>query len=467
MPHLLYLAIGFPPAAKSCAYRMRTTANIFRDLGWEVTVVNLPEQAWEREYGVDRTLLDDVDPGIRHVDLPLCRIDLDPDIRSYSWFRARHPDRWRRWQRRLDAAVFPEVVFGRWRGTIERTALAVHAERPVDLTLVSPAPYTMLPAAVALYSKGVPFAVDYRDAWSLDVIKGEAAFAVNSRAGRWEQRLMRHAAAVWCVNEPIRDFYAQRYPAAADRLRVVRNGFDAGDAVPASNQPATDRAPGSEQPLRFGYLGTVNFPLTQTVALLSGWRAAREVEPVMAGSTFDWRGHIGAASARGSNAHAARIAEYARDGVGYGGPVAKADVGRVYAGWDALLLCLVGGRYVTSGKVYEYMATGLPIVSVHEPEHAASDLLRDYPLHVPCRSLEATDIASAIAQAARLARTLTAERREVARGHAAQYERRAQLEPAVRELAERFGGSAGAAVSADAAVSAGATAEPVAGEVAR
>jgi glycosyltransferase involved in cell wall biosynthesis len=389
---------------------------------------------------------------VRVVEMPLARVDLATEVREYSWLRARFPDRWRTWRYRRDQLTFPEKVFGSWRPVIEKSALQVHAERPVDLTLVSPAPYTMLPAGWALHKRGVPFAVDYRDAWSLDVIKGVEHFPVNSRAGRWEQRLMANAAAVWCVNEPILEFYQQRYPAAADRLRLVRNGFDASDDL---EHPVRERAAG--EPLRFGYLGTVNFPVSQTDALLAGWKQARAAEPALAGASLTFRGHLGAGAVKGANAHAQRITKAQPDGVSYGGPVRKADVHDVYGSWDALVLCLVGGRYVTSGKVYEYMATGLPIVSVHEPDHAATELLRDYPLHVPAASLAAADVGEALARGARLAATVTPEQRARARAFAAQYERGLQLRPAVVELHERFGGGtpASAERSEDALVTKG------------
>ena len=436
MPHLLYLAIGFPPAAKSSAYRMRATANLFSSLGWDVTVLTLPPESWELEYGIDLTLLDGVDPRIRVVEMPLIRTDLDPDVRSYSWLRARHPLRWRTWRYRIDQLPFPEMVFGRWRRTIERSVAQVHEERPVDLALISPAPYTTLAAAPVLHRRGVPYVVDFRDAWSLDVITGVEAFPRGGRAGRWEQRVLSGAAMVWCVNEPIAQFYRERYPELADRVRVVRNGFDASDDL---SHPSRQR--GADEPLEFGYLGTVNFPVQQTSDLLAAWRAARATEPALQGAHLTFRGHLGAGAAKGANAHASRIALYAGDGVSYGGPVRKADVHGVYGGWDALVLCLVGGRYVTSGKVYEYMATGLPIVSVHEPEHAAGDLLRGYPLHVAATSLTPDAIAEALARAARLAATATPEQKLEARAFAARYERGEQLRPGVLELHERFGSS--------------------------
>ena len=63
------------------------------------------------------------------------------------------------------------------------------------------------------------------------------------------------------------------------------------------------------------------------------------------------------------------------------------------------------GRYVTSGKVFEYAASALPIVSVHDPGNAASDVLRDYPLWFPVADLEPESIAAAVEAAADAART--------------------------------------------------------------
>ena len=60
-PHAVYLAIGFPPAAKSCAYRMRETANQLCAAGWDVTVVTVCRRAWDDDSGLDLSLLDAVD----------------------------------------------------------------------------------------------------------------------------------------------------------------------------------------------------------------------------------------------------------------------------------------------------------------------------------------------------------------------------------------------------------------------
>ncbi len=438
-PHLLYLAVGFPPAAKSSTFRLRETANVFADLGWDVTVLTLEERAWEREFGLDHTLSAGVSPRVRVVTMPLAREDLDPDIAGYSWLRARHPEGWRRWRRTRDTFAFPETVFGPWRRTVVRTALGVHGQRPVDLTLASVAPYAVLPAAWTLHRRhGVPFVIDYRDAWSLDVLTGVEAFPVRSRAGRWEQRLVSHAEELWYVNEPIRAFYRHRYPGVAERMRVVRNGYDPAPdpSGPAGSVRERDREAG--RPLQFGYLGTMNFPAQQTANMLAGWQSAREREPLLAGARLTLRGHIGPGASRGATEHDTRITRFRDAGVSHGGPVAKADVPAVYRGWDVLVLALVGGRFVTSGKVYDYMSTGLPIVSVHEPDHAAADVLQGYPLHVQARSLEAEDVAEAFAAAARMAVSATPQQALACTAFAARYERRLQLVPPITQLHERL-----------------------------
>ncbi|MGQ4406943.1 glycosyl transferase, partial [[Kitasatospora] papulosa] len=105
---MIYLAIGFPPAAKSCAYRMRETANQFVNAGWDVTVVTIAQDSWERDSGVDLTLLDQVDPLVKIVELPLAREDLETDIRLYSEARALKPNAWVADLRVRQTSTFPE-----------------------------------------------------------------------------------------------------------------------------------------------------------------------------------------------------------------------------------------------------------------------------------------------------------------------------------------------------------------------
>lgn len=429
-PHLIYLAIGFPPAAKSCAYRMRETANHFCALGWDVTVVTIQEESWEREYGLDHTLSEAVDPRVRIVELPLAREDLETDIRMFGEERALRPTQWAAKERERHLQFFPEPVFGGWRAALEQAVLDVHAKHPADLLLASCAPYVNMAAAWRLWDeRGVPYAVDFRDGWSVDVIGGGEAFTRDSEAGVWEERVLGDALAVWCVNDPIADFYRERYPELADRVEVVRNGFDP-DSV-----PEVTSAPDPAKGVTFGYLGSVNFKPVFLEAVLDAWRAARLRDPLVARSRFQIRGHIGAGASRESNAHMELIRAAESDGVSFGGPVPKAEVGATYAGWDALVLMLVGGRFVTSGKVYEFMASGLPVMSAHETDHDASTVLTGHPLWTGACGLDVKLLADSFCAAARLAVESSEADRTAAREHSARFTRSALIEPGVRRLA--------------------------------
>jgi glycosyltransferase involved in cell wall biosynthesis len=437
-PHVIYLAIGFPPAAKSSAYRMRETANQFAAAGWDVTVVTIQQDAWEREYGLDHSLSAGVDPRIEIVELPLERADLETDIRKYSAARTLRPRDWIYEQRQQSLKLFPEPVFGSWRPALEEAVLRLHREHPADLLVTTCVPYVNLAATWRLWEEHrVPYVVDFRDGWSVDVINGGEAFTRDSVSGKWEAKLLGDAVAFWCVNEPIAGWYRDRHPGVASRVRVVRNGFDR-DSIP-SQPHRPDPAAG----LTFGYLGALNLPLLLLKATLEGWKLARESEPLLANARFEVRGHVGAGWAREDNPHMEALRAAAVDGVTFGGPVPKAEVADAYARWDALVLMVTGGRYMTSGKVYEFMATGLPVVSAHEIEHDASTVLSDYPLWAGPPAMDAAGLADAFRLAAHKAVETSEADRAAARHTADRYARDTQLEPAVHEVTELISKAAG------------------------
>ncbi|AXG82474.1 glycosyltransferase [Streptomyces paludis] len=430
---MIYLAIGFPPAAKSCAYRMRETANQFINTGWDVTVVTIAQESWERDSGIDLTLLDQVDPRVKIVELPLAREDLETNIRLYSEERAISPTGWVAKLRERQTESFPEANFGAWRGDLEQAVLGVHAAHPADLLLASCVPYVNLAAAWKLWEEArVPYSVDFRDGWSIDVIDGVEAFSRDSEEARWEKKILENALSLWVVNDPIAGHYRTRYPDLADRVHVVRNGYD------ADSSPGRSHTPDPEAGLVFGYLGTVNFTTQHLTTVLNAWKAAREREPLLANARFEVRGHIGNGAGREANRHTEILKQAEADGVSFGGPAAKAEVASLYAGWDAMVLILIGGRYVTSGKVYEYMATGLPIVSAHLVEHDASNVLAGHPLWTGAVGLDEERLTGAFVEAARLAVETDDAMHAEAMSHADQFTREALMTVAVRDLVATF-----------------------------
>jgi glycosyltransferase involved in cell wall biosynthesis len=427
-PHLLYVAWGFPPARSGGVYRALATANAFARSGWRVTVLTADRETFERHTGTDPGLEDQVDSRIRVVRVPFAWPLQEQDRSRWPVLRRRFPRVWRRARIAADRIPFPETVYGPWRTPLARAAIGIHEEHPVDLVVASANPNVDFTAAHALHRhSAVPYVLDYRDAWLLDVFDGHQIHTDRSRAARWEKRLVGSAAEVWFVNAPIRDWHATRYPEAADRMHVVANGFDP-EFAPDGSRGGRRRG----GPLRFGYIGTVSAKVP-VAEFLEGWRAARRRCPELADATATVYGHLGFYAEQSPRLREL-LTGYSDDGVSYGGPVSKTAVAATYADLDALLLILGTGRYVTSGKVYEYMASGLPIVSVHHPDNAASTVLDGYPAWFAVADLSTDEIAARLCDAARVATEASPDRRSRCVEFAAQYVRDRQLMPRVEAL---------------------------------
>lgn len=427
-PHLLYVAWGYPPGRGGGSYRSLATPNAFARAGWKVTVLTGLRETFRYTTGIDERLEKRIDPSITVERIPFRAVPYEVDLRRWGWLRARFPEFHNAWRGFRDRRAFPERVYGGWRGPLEAAARRIHRTSPVSLTIASANPYVDFTAAAALHADaGVPYVLDYRDAWQLDVFSGERSTPANGDVARWESRLMADAHEIWFVNEPIRAWHAELHPQQADRMRVVANGYDA-ELVSFSDRVDPGRGDG----LTFGYIGTMS-PKVPLRELMAGWRLARERDELMARSTLVLHGDLGYAG-KANDEWLALLREYSAHGVEYRGPVSKIDLTATYDRFDALVLALGTGAYVTSGKVYEYCASGLPIASVHDPGNAASDVLRGYPAWSSAESLETEHVADALMRCAAMSARQTTHQRADAQGWAAKYERQAQLTPRITEL---------------------------------
>jgi glycosyltransferase involved in cell wall biosynthesis len=434
-PHVLYVAWGYPPCRGGGVYRALATANAFAAQGARVTVLTATRETFLHYTGADTSLEELIDPRIEVVRIPFDWPNLETDVRKWSPWRVLTPKLWRKARVKLDTRDFPEVGYGPWKRPLEEAAQRIHDKDPVDLVVASANPNVDFTVADHLHRvAGVPYVMDYRDAWMLDVFDGGLLHEEDSKVARLEKSLADAATEVWFVNEPIRRWHAERYPDTADRMHVVANGYDP-EFAPTPRLAATD----PDRPLNFGYIGTVSakVPLAEFAA---GWSIARRRSPALAGATAQIWGYLGFYAT--PSPHLVRlVAEHAEDGLSYAGPLPKQRVREVYDTFDAALLILGAGLYVTSGKVFEYAASALPIVSVHDPRNAASDVLTGYPLWFPVTDLHPETVARAIEQAAEAARTADEDVRRECRDFAVRYSRDLQLQPRVTSLLAAVSGT--------------------------
>ncbi|MEU3631375.1 glycosyltransferase [Streptomyces fradiae] len=493
-PRVLYLAFYFPPSRASGVYRARATANHLVEKGWDVTVCAAPLDFLYNVIGsVDEELSKTVDPRIRVERPSLNQYTWQQDLREYSWLRRSFPLMAKRVYMFSQTKLFPER-YSSWAWASVTRALKLHAKERFDVVVATGNPFASFGAAW-LFNKvtGVPYVMDYRDSWTLDLFHDEPAFPEGHIAWQWEKRMLDKASAAVFVNEALRGWHAERYPEVADRMMVVPNGWDA-DVLPkaveqaagvapaglpatasgeeasgegaasgeatvsgeeaanaaagAAEAPGGQAAPAGERraPLKFTYLGTLTAkqPVEE---MAEAFKIARR-HPDLADAELQIHGHLGffknspgTLKARLGLQDGPRPEGVEDTGLRYCGPVSKTEVGRVYEESDVLVFLAGGGRYVTSGKIFEYMAFGHPIVSVHQPGIAAQDVLDGYPLWFNADSLDVEELAASMVAAGKAARDLTPEQRAEARRHADTYTREATLIPFERRLREIVAGS--------------------------
>jgi glycosyltransferase involved in cell wall biosynthesis len=427
-PRLLYLAFYFPPSRASGVYRARATANHFAAAGWDVTVFAAPLRFLHDVVGsVDEKLLATVDPRVTVERPELNLYRWEHELREMSWFRGTMPALAQRFHSWREEKQFPEQYVSWARSAVGR-ALKLHRWQRFDAVLATGNPFAAFAAAWAIHRlTGVPYVLDYRDSWTLDLFTDEPAFPPKHPAWGWERRVIDRAAATVFVNDALRGWHARRYPAAADRMLVVPNGWDPDLLDPGPVEPC-----GRDRPLRYGYLGTIT--AKQPVEEMAAAFARARSHPDLAGAELNVYGHLGffrhSHSCYLPRLGLAPQGEPVPDtGIRLRGPVSKTDVSAVYADSDVLVFLAAGGRYVTSGKIFEYLATGRPIVSVHAPDIAAREVLRDYPLWFTADSLEVDQLAHSFVAAGKAARDAGPDLRAAARRYGDRFQRDAVLQP--------------------------------------
>lgn len=434
-PHLLYVAFAYPPSTASSVYRCLAVPNAFASAGWDVTVLTIDGETWSEVSGLDTELLNSINPAVRIVRISDGGSE-EPakgNLRAFPRLRVEAPYVWERLLSLRSTRSFPEAFHGLWLKPASEAAHRVHKNQRVDMVLASASPYVTF--AIARSLPGVPYVMDYRDSWAFNTITGHENFPVTSRTGQMESTFLNEALQIWFVNEPIRAEYARRYPMAASKMRVVPNGFDQqpGHARPVL-EPVSKPA--------FGYLGTLQHQNNPLEELLDGWVDAFGVTGSrnVPAATAQIRGKL-SSSGSVSPQLLRRLESVRQHGLEYGGPVPKRQVARFYQELDALILLLASGKYVTGGKTAEYLATGLPIVSVHEQGNATTEMLRDYPLWFPVRELTPSAISEALRACADALRDPDAARWKAAWDYGQQFLRTTLMAPVIEELTESVTGS--------------------------
>lgn len=365
-PVVLIVTHGFPPYIRSLggAIRMLMLAQFLQANNCDVRVVCAKGQLVDT-FGYDDLL---ASLAIDYVDDPLARQASRSFAAAPQSSAVVSPGALQRLKRMLKNLLL-EVLTPDTGITASRAmqgAIAAIVARHPGLTLISSGPphsAHLLGMVAKRAAPGIQWIVDYRDSWN-----GTPLFRKRLRLLQWlnrryEARVLDACDHFTFVSKPIlHNAGAASASELGRKSTLVMNGFDAGVLA------GFGCAPLSGGPARIGYFGAIsNAPgsYRDPSILLEVLAASPQLNVVLElyGAIEiqgDWQARLGS-----------RIV--------IGPQLTHAEAVRKMSEMDALMLLHTreeGAAEVVTGKVFEYIASGRPIISVGPQEMAVNELLQ-------------------------------------------------------------------------------------------
>jgi len=359
MKRVLFLAYLFPPIANSGTQRPLKFVKYLAQFGWQPTVVTAAHTDGHR---IDHGLMADIPPAVSVVRVPMVNEQLRTAIATVSGgsrlgTRLGEAVSWR-----LRDRFRKPDLYALWRPSVRRAARRLMRQDRYDAIYATGFPWTTLLAGVDLSkATGVPLLADFRDPWvGEDLFRSERPPAGEERP--LERLVVEHASAVTTVAPTMTRRLIAAYPElCAAKFHTLFNGFDPPDlAAPA-------RAPHAK--FRIAYAGVWKegynpSPLYDVIEWLkrSSPEVLADVEVIAAG--FE----PGEAARRGLGEHITET-----------GVLSHQDAVSLMHSADILFLTNGDGarqQLGLPGKMYEYLATGRPVLALTHPDGDAGRIIQ-------------------------------------------------------------------------------------------
>lgn len=322
------MVTGFPPDVSGGAYRPASFARYAPSLGWELTVVSLPEPIEVGEAGRRlRAYAGDDVRVLRTPDMPL-----NPSHRLIP---------------RVDGGLVAALDMAR--------AVRQAFDGAVPNTVIASGPSFSTFVAGYLLSRacGVRLVLEYRDEWTLCPFDFVEKSALNRR---WERRCLARAEQVIVMTESQRVHLEASFPSlVVGKCRVVANGWEPAIVGPARLQPAV--ADHDPQRLVLTFAGMLGGHTNAAAFLTSLDRVLTRRADLRRRLTLRFVGKKAPAAQRA-------LESFSHEGViELMGLVPQAEAAAMLRSSDAVLLIHDARfeRYVP-GKFYEYVASGATVL---------------------------------------------------------------------------------------------------------
>lgn len=370
---VLIVTYYFPPSGGAGVQRALKFVKYLRDFGWEPVVLTVREDA---DFPArDESLLAEVPAGVEVV-----RTDIFEPYGLYRKWTGKAGNAaidietntgGKRAGIRERAADFVRSTFfipdarRFWKPQALAAAEGILKRRKVDAIVSTAPPYTCHLIAESMRRRHrIPWVADFRDSW-VGWLSAPDRWWLPDRVDRaLENKVLRNADRILAVSEGVRSDLASRNPdIPTGKWRILTNGFDAADFAGLDPNPDADR-------FVITYTGSL-YGKRDPSALLRACRSLAERRPDLAEKLLiRFIGRLDS-----STLEAFRTLGRRFEHVPY---VPHGESLKALLESSALLLVIdtaaAAGTIVT-GKVYEYLGAGRPILAL-APEGDAARLIR-------------------------------------------------------------------------------------------
>jgi len=376
MPKALILTYYWPPAGGPGVQRWLKFTKYLGEFGWKARVVTVKDGTYS---AIDNKLEDEV-----HADISVSKTKSRDPFRFYNMLKGKKDgsvsvaliniNRKRSLIDRLAMYIrsncfIPDGRKG-WVPFAYREALKIIREESIDLVVTTGPPHSTHLAGLRLKQKtGVKWLADLRDPWT--TVYYNDMLPRTSRTKRLDKKLeddvLANADMVTVVSPGMQKEFSDRNP----NVKVVMNGFDMEDM-----EGAGIREDGNTRIPEFTLTYTGNFKPNQHVPEI--WDGIMELIKEDAGFANDFKlRFVGNVDNAVPEYFKARGLDGTLELIPY---VPHAQVTRIMS--DSTLLLFVvpqsrNNKLIITGKLFEYLASGRPVLSVGPLEGDASAILKD------------------------------------------------------------------------------------------
>lgn len=261
---------------------------------------------------------------------------------------------------RLESVLVPDIAAATWLPFAVTRSLRLVRESGLDCVITTGPAHSVHLVGLALRRRGIPWIAEFRDGWTFD----QPARAFPLRVQRQldaalERRVATGADALVGVTEPIADDLSRRFDRPAT---VLTNAFDPEEVTDSGDSGLLDPDRFSVVHTgRMAYAGRTPVPLLEALRVLKRDRprVAARLEVVLAGPLSAEEEPL------------VRAADLA-DTVRAVGTLDRPRTLQLQHAADALLVLAEGSsRRVATGKLFEYLATDVPILVLGDDSEAA------------------------------------------------------------------------------------------------